>query len=111
MSSKIDFLARPIYPEASHHKPLVSPTYCLRQCPAGFWYLIPFIYEYGFEMFSKAWVKEHMKKNGMFDRVMKPPAYAQSVDLKCLTFEKPHELPCQLSNATVRTAPTTSGSA
>lgn len=92
MSSHIDNLARPIYPEASHHKPPVSPKYCLRQCPSGVWYLIPFIYEYGFEMLSKTWVKERTKLMETGWGVFPPPAYAKAIDISRLVFEKPEEV-------------------
>lgn len=92
MTSKIDFLARPIYPEASHHKPQVSPKYCLRQCPSGFWYMIPFIYEWGFEQMCKEWVREHTREGFLLTKIMPKPGYAKSIDLKHLVFEKPEEL-------------------
>jgi hypothetical protein len=86
--SQPDFLARPIDPQASLHRPRVSPTYCLRQCPGGFWYLIPYIYEYGFEQYIKAWRKEH----GTWTNPERSelPAYAQPVDISRLAFQTPY---------------------
>jgi hypothetical protein len=62
-----------------------SPRYTLRQSPSGFYYLIPFIYEYGFEQWCK---HEWKSQNGA-----PVPAYAKPVDLPRLTFEHPLEVP------------------
>lgn len=86
--SAVDNLSRPAHPEASRHLVPPSPTYCLRQCPSGFWYLIPYIYEYGFEAMCEQWVKEH-SKNFVLDAIMPKPGYAQPVDVRRLTFQTP----------------------
>lgn len=60
---------------------LPSPKYCLRQSASGFWYLIPFIYEYAWEQ----WINKCRKKGG----TQEVPKWAQPADIKSLVFEKP----------------------
>lgn len=83
--SQPDYLARPAHPEASRHNSRVSPTYCLRQC-RGVWYLLPFIYEWGFSEYVKAWREEHEDHPNPGDL----PAYAKLVDVAALTFQQPN---------------------
>lgn len=105
MTSAIDNLARPANPDASRHVVAPSPKFCLRQGPSGFWYLIPFIYEYGFDAWCDQWKKDHIKEEqAVFSGQMAKwtrhlastydvPAYAKQVDVKQLVFEKPEALP------------------
>lgn len=59
-----------------------SPRFTLRQCPKGNWYLIPYIYEYGWERWFAM-----CGPNGSI------PGYARRVDPMRLTFENPVEVP------------------
>lgn len=101
MTSALDNLARPANPDASRHLVKPSPRYCLCQSPVGAWsawYLVPYIYEYGFTEWCKEWTKEHVTEHMGPDGskftwyhggVCQPPAYAVPVDITRLTFEKP----------------------
>lgn len=106
MTSALDNLARPANPDASRHVVAPSPKFCLRQGPAGGWYLIPFIYEYGFDAWCQQWRKDHITEHvgpegakwtwyhaGNVD----VPAYAKLVDVKQLVFEKAEVLPYEHS--------------
>lgn len=101
--SKIDNLARPIHPEASYHKPLLSPIYCLRHGPDGYVYLVPYIYDYGWEQLVKVHDEDTRKANMRRARggrgtlcIIKfiAPVYAKRIGLDQLVFEKPQEVPC-----------------
>lgn len=85
-----DFLARPQDPSASNHRIPPSPRYCLRGT-GGNWYMIPLIYEWGFEQFCKAYQEEDPQ--GFFPGPKQVPRYAIPVNLGKFTFEKPIELP------------------
>lgn len=96
-----DFLARPQDPSASNHRVPPSPRYCLRET-GGKWYLIPLIYEWGFERYCAVWIETESKaileRDGIISGVPYPgpkdvPRYAIPVNLGKFSFEKPIELP------------------
>lgn len=90
MARRQDNLARPANPAASTHLVPPSPRYCVRSV-FGALYMIPYIYDYGFDEFLKAWRKEHGVWSSPTRKEL--PAYAVPVDLGMLTFEKPVEVP------------------
>lgn len=100
-----DNLARPLDVSASRHTVPPSPKYCLRQSPSGHWYLIPYIYEFGFGAWCAQWQKDHVKDvQAVIDNqqvrwthylatTYPVPAYAKPVNIARLTFEQPQEVP------------------
>lgn len=93
-----DFLVRPEHPEASQHRPKPPQRYVLKKSGAD-WFMVPMIYEWGFEMFCKAWSEEALKTAlgtwGIVSGTLTPgpkdvPKYAIHVpDLSKLTFIEP----------------------
>lgn len=94
-----DFIARPERPEASRHLVPPMPRYCLKLVGEQY-YMIPMIYEFGFEQYCKAWTEtataEALRTFDMINTVpglADVPRYAIPTDLSKLTFEKPIEKP------------------
>lgn len=62
-----------------------SPRYCLRKSPAGFLYVIPFIYDYDWSEWCR-----HVGTGAPGPWPV--PQYADAVHLELLTFERPLEI-------------------
>lgn len=87
-----DNLARPKFPQASRHAGPVRMRYTLRQDCTGFWWLIPAIYEYAWDQYSKEWEKQNVRKF-FASKTFEAPVWATRVgDLSNLTFEMPVEV-------------------
>lgn len=69
-----------------------SPTYCLRQDPAGQWYRIPFIYAYSWDEWCARAVQGDGGPLSVFADIPKPPHYATPVELTKILFEHPVEI-------------------
>lgn len=85
--SREDNLARPEHANASRHRRPPPQRYALKQVGMH-WYMVPLIYEWGFEMYVKA-----CREDDAHPRVNPDPKdmpkYAVLVDLSKLTFENP----------------------
>lgn len=69
-----------------------SPTFCLRQSPAGYWYRLPFIYEYDWEQWCASVRERAEAKEPTPSLVLELPKYAVPVNLHKLTFQQPADV-------------------